>query len=31
MTLTHKQEEGLKRAVAGYKNKEPYICIAGYA
>lgn len=31
MILTNKQEEGLKIAVARYKNKEAYTCIAGYA
>lgn len=31
ITLTKKQEEGLKIAVARYKNHEPYTCIAGYA
>ena len=31
MILTAKQEEGLKIAVARYKNKEKYTCIAGYA
>lgn len=31
MTLTNKQELGLKIAVARYKNKEKYTCIAGYA
>ena len=31
MILTNKQEEGLKLAVARYRNKEPYTCIAGYA
>lgn len=31
MILTAKQEEGLKIAVARYKNKEAYTCIAGYA
>lgn len=31
MILTNKQEEGLKIAVARYKNKEPYTCISGYA
>lgn len=31
MILTKKQEEGLKIAVARYKNKEAYTCIAGYA
>lgn len=31
MILTAKQEEGLKIAVARYKNNEPYTCIAGYA
>ena len=31
MTLTKKQEEGLKISVARYKNREPYTCIAGYA
>ena len=31
MILTNKQEEGLKIAVARYKNKELYTCISGYA
>lgn len=31
MILTRKQEEGLKIAVARYKAREPYTCIAGYA
>lgn len=31
MILTAKQEEGLKIAVARYKNKEPWTCISGYA
>ena len=31
MILTKKQEEGLKIAVARYKNGEKYTCIAGYA
>jgi exodeoxyribonuclease-5 len=31
ITLTRKQEEGLKLAVNRYKHKEPYTCIAGYA
>ena len=31
MTLTNKQEEGLKVAVARYKAHEPYTCISGYA
>ena len=31
MELTNKQYHGLKIAVARYKNKEPYTCIAGYA
>ena len=31
MTLTDKQAKGLKLAVARYKSKEPYTCIAGYA
>lgn len=31
MELTNKQYLGLKIAVARYKNKEPYTCIAGYA
>lgn len=30
-TLTKKQEEGLKIAIARYKNHEPYTCIAGFA
>lgn len=29
--LTKKQEEGLKIAVARYKERKPYTCIAGYA
>jgi exodeoxyribonuclease-5 len=31
LELTRKQEEGLKLAVARYKNGEPWTCIAGYA
>jgi exodeoxyribonuclease-5 len=31
MILTKKQEEGLDIAVARYKRKESYTCIAGYA
>lgn len=31
MVLTDKQNEGLKVAIARYKSKEPYTCIAGYA
>ena len=31
LILTKNQEDGLKTAVARYKNKEPYTCIAGYA
>ncbi len=31
MELTKKQQEGLKLAVARYKNKEAYTCISGYA
>lgn len=31
MTLTSKQEEGLKLAVARYKQGEKYTCISGYA
>ena len=31
MVLTSKQQTGLKIAVARYKNKEAYTCIAGYA
>lgn len=31
MTLTNRQEAGLKLAVARYKAKEPWTCIAGYA
>ena len=31
MTLTRKQEEGLRIAVARYKAKDPWTCIAGYA
>ena len=31
MTLTIKQEEGLRVAVARYKAHEAYTCIAGYA
>lgn len=31
MILTNKQEEGLKLAVARYRNGEKYTVIAGYA
>ena len=31
MILTAKQEEGLRIAVARYKAREPWTCIAGYA
>lgn len=31
MELTVKQEQGLKIAVARYKNRDAYTCIAGYA
>ena len=31
ITLTKKQEEGLKIAVARYRNNERYTVIAGYA
>jgi len=31
MTLTNKQMEGLKIAVARYRNGEPYTVISGYA
>ena len=31
MILTAKQEEGLRIAIARYKAREPYTCIAGYA
>lgn len=31
MNLTRKQEEGLKIAVARYKEGQPWTCIAGYA
>lgn len=31
ITLTRKQEEGLKLAVDRYNHGEPYTCIAGYA
>lgn len=31
MQLTTKQEQGLREAVARYKNHEPYTCISGYA
>ena len=31
MVLTEKQLEGLKIAVARYKQKEPWTCIAGFA
>lgn len=30
MTLTNKQEEGLKIAVSRFKDHEAWICIAGY-
>ncbi len=31
MELTEKQKEGLKIAVARYRNNEKYTAIAGYA
>lgn len=31
MILTKKQEEGLKIAVARYRNNEKYTVISGYA
>lgn len=31
MILTHKQEEGLKIAVARYRAHEKYTIISGYA
>lgn len=31
MQLTRKQENGLKIAVARYRQREPYTVIAGYA
>lgn len=31
MILTTKQEEGLRVAVARYKDREAYTCISGYA
>ena len=31
MTLTNKQEEGLRIAVSRYKSHEAYTCISGYA
>lgn len=31
MILTKKQEEGVKIAVARYKQGEKYTCISGYA
>lgn len=31
MTLTSKQEEGLRIAIERFKNREPYTCISGYA
>lgn len=31
MILTAKQQEGLRIAVARYRNHEPYTVIAGYA
>lgn len=31
MTLTDKQEKGLRLAIDRYKNKEPFTVIAGYA
>lgn len=31
MELSLKQEQGLKIAVARYKEHAPYTCIAGYA
>ena len=29
--LNKKQQDGLELAVARYKEKKPYTCIAGYA
>ena len=31
MTLTSKQEEGLKIAVDRFNKREKYTCISGYA
>ena len=31
MELNAKQEQGLKIAIARYKNREPWTCISGYA
>jgi len=31
MELTNKQSEGLKIAIAKYRNHEKYVTIAGYA
>ena len=31
LILTQKQEQGLKIAVARYKNHDPYTVISGYA
>lgn len=31
LILTKKQEQGLKIAIARYKNNEPYTVISGYA
>ena len=31
MTLTNKQQEGLKIAIARYKARKPYTCISGFA
>lgn len=31
MILTNKQEQGLKEAVARYRNGEKYVIISGYA
>ena len=31
MTLTDKQNKGLKIAISRYKNKEKYTCISGFA
>ena len=31
MILTEKQNEALNIAVARYKQRQPYTCIAGYA
>lgn len=31
MILNNKQEQGLKIAVARYREKEPFTCISGYA